>query len=214
MAALTSDRPQLSLAVRVASSPINYWAALITDAVAAAVFGVVGAIWYSGSLLVAAVLVPLGFLLWGFFEYVLHRWVLHGFHSPARREHSRHHGQPRAPISTPCLVIPFLAVVMCALLASVMPRGAAALLTFGIYLGYNYFAIVHHLQHHRPGALSGTWFFGRQLRLHEVHHQHPHVYFGISTSIWDHVFGTVQRTGKPRSRFLQHDEIVVEQPGS
>lgn len=211
---MTLPRPHPSLAVRVASSPINYWAALVTDAVAAVVFGLLGALWYSGSLLVAAVLVPAGFLLWGLFEYILHRWVLHGFSSPARREHSRHHGQPQATISTPVLVIPFLATVICVLVALVMPRGAAALLTFGIYAGYNYFAIVHHLQHHRPGALSNSRFFARQLRLHEVHHERPDVHFGISTSIWDYVFGTVQRTGRPRSRFLQHDEIVVEQPGS
>ena len=45
MALSMSDR---SLLQRVACSPINYWAAMVTDVVAAAVLAWLGAVWYSG----------------------------------------------------------------------------------------------------------------------------------------------------------------------
>jgi len=33
----------------------------------------------------------------------------------------------------------------------VLPAGVAALLVFGLYAGYDYFALVHHWQHHHHG---------------------------------------------------------------
>ena len=126
-AASSSDRPLLQ---RVACSPINYWAAMVTDVVAAAVLAWLGAVWYSGPPIIAVFLVLGGLLSWGFLEYLLHRWILHGIFSAIRKEHARHHGQPRAPIATPWLVIPACATLTCATLSIVMSPGAAALATF------------------------------------------------------------------------------------
>ena len=187
MAASTSDR---SLLQRVACSPINYWAAMVTDVLAAAVLAWLGAVWYSGPPIVAVFLVLGGLLSWGLLEYLLHRWVLHGIFSAIRKEHARHHGQPRAPISTPWLVVPACATLTCAALSVVMSPGAAALATFGIYVGYNYFAIVHHLLHHRPATLAKLRYFEGQVTIHELHHREPQVHFGISYSMWDRLFGT------------------------
>jgi cyclopropane-fatty-acyl-phospholipid synthase len=186
-AASTSDR---SLLQRVACSPINYWAAMVTDVVAAAVLAWLGAVWYSGPAIVAVFLVLGGLVSWGFLEYLLHRWILHGIFSAIRKEHARHHGQPRATISTPCLVIPACATLTCATLATVMSPGSAALATFGVYVGYNYFAIVHHLLHHRPATLARLRYFEGQVNIHELHHREPQVHFGISYSVWDRLFGT------------------------
>ena len=187
MAASMSDR---SLLQRVACSPINYWAAMVTDVLAAAVLAWLGAVWYSGPPIVAVFLVLGGLLSWGFLEYLLHRWILHGIFSAIRKEHARHHGQPRAPISTPWLVIPACATLTCATLSIVMSPGAAALATFGVYVGYNYFAIVHHLLHHRPATLARLRYFEGQVNIHELHHREPQMHFGISYSMWDRLFGT------------------------
>ena len=184
---MTSER---SLLEQVACSPINYWATLVTDVLAAFAFAWFGATRYSGSWIIAVVIVVGGMIGWGFIEYLLHRWVLHGIFLAIRREHGRHHGQPQAPISTPWLVIPICATATCAALSLAMPLGAAALLTFGIYAGYNYFAIVHHLLHHRPATLARSRYFEVHLRLHEIHHREPDVHFGISNSVWDRLFGT------------------------
>jgi sterol desaturase/sphingolipid hydroxylase (fatty acid hydroxylase superfamily) len=191
-----------SLLERVASSPINYWGAMVTDAFAATAFACLGAVWYAGPLYAAPLLIVAGFLGWTFFEYVLHRWLLHGIFNAPRREHARHHGHPRAPISTPVLTVTLGAIALWALATLVLSRGGAALLVFGTYAGYNYFALVHHLQHHYPSVLARSPWFGHQLRMHELHHRHPELLFGISSSLWDRVFGT----------FLEDDEVVVENP--
>lgn len=185
-------RPGRSLIARVSSSPINYWATLVTDALAAVAFGVLAAMQYSGSVLAVPLLVIAGFFLWGLFEYALHRWILHGMLTAPRREHARHHGDPEAPVSTPVMVMPILAVILWGALALVTSAGISAVLIFGVYAGYNYYAVVHHLQHHWPSALERSRFFGYRLHVHRIHHRDPGVDFGISSSLWDRVFGTFQ----------------------
>jgi hypothetical protein len=62
------------------------------------------------------------------------------------------------------------ALAIWALVRLVLPSGVAALLVFGLYAGYNYFALVHHLQHHRAKDLSRVAYLGRLERLHDTHH--------------------------------------------
>ncbi len=186
-----SPSPGRSLLSRMTSSPINYWATFVTDAVSAIGFAWLGFARFPGSLVLAALLIVAGVLSWTLAEYLLHRCVLHGWPRPARDEHARHHVNPNSLIATPLLLIPLCAVAVFALLAVAMGAGAAALVTFGLYAGYNYFAIVHHLQHFHPELLARTNLFQRNLRLHELHHRHPGTHFGISTSLWDRVAGTI-----------------------
>ena len=196
-------QPNRSLLDRMASSSLNYRAAFVTDAIAAAAFGWFGATRYKGPIALAAVFIIAGFLIWTFLEYLLHRWLLHGRLPAARREHAKHHRDAQATVATPLLLIPIFMSLIWTALALLTSPAAASLVTFGVYAGYNYFAIVHHMQHFHPGLLARTRLFRRQLQMHELHHRHPGTHFGISTSIWDRVFG---------SQLLQHDEIVVEHP--
>lgn len=184
--------PDRSLLGRVTASPFNYYGSFITDAFAAAALGWLGATRYEGSLLVGVVLVVGGFLLWTLVEYFLHRWVLHGWQKAAR-EHAKHHRDTHALIATPIFVIPLLAIAIFAGLAFATSIGSAALFVFGLYAGYNYFVIVHHLQHFYPQLLARSPLFERNLRLHELHHRHPDKHFGISCSIWDRAFRSMKR---------------------
>ena len=59
----------------------------------------------------------------------------------AKRGHAQHHAEPRALISTPLFVIMTEALAIWGLLGLVLPTGVAALLVFGLYAGYNYFAL-------------------------------------------------------------------------
>lgn len=181
--------PDRSLLGRVTASPFNYWATFVTDAIAAAAFGWLGATRYRGSLVVGVVLVIGGFFSWTLIEYLLHRCILHGL-PIAAREHAKHHRDTRALISTPLLMIPFLALVVFAAIAVATSIGDAALVTFGLYAGYNYFVIVHHMQHFHPELLSRSSLFGRNLRMHELHHRRPDTHYGISVGFWDRVFGS------------------------
>ncbi|HEX6095070.1 MAG TPA: sterol desaturase family protein [Thermoanaerobaculia bacterium] len=195
--------PDRSLIGRVTTSPINYWGSFVTDGIAAAAFGWLGATRYEGSLLAGMLLVAGGFLSWTLFEYFLHRWVLHGW-PRAAREHAKHHRDTHALIATPMMVIPLLVLVLFAAIALATSIGEAALLTFGLYAGYNYFVVVHHLQHFHPELLARSGLFQRNLRLHQLHHRHPDTHFGISSSIWDRAF---------RSHLLERDQVVMQQPG-
>jgi sterol desaturase/sphingolipid hydroxylase (fatty acid hydroxylase superfamily) len=53
---------------------------------------------------------------------------------------------------------------------------------------------VHHVQHHRGDDLSLVGYFRRHERHHHLHHHRQVVNFGISTTMWDRLFGTFQPT--------------------
>ena len=71
------------------------------DLIAALAFLVLGLKRFSGLNVEAGVFLIVGCLSYGFLEYVVHRWVLHGPPSPARRSHAHHHAEPGALVSTP-----------------------------------------------------------------------------------------------------------------
>ncbi len=192
----------MTLIERVATSPLNYRATLVLDPVLALAFAFYGVAAYRGMLLPAVACVVIGFMAWGFLEYLLHRWLLHGVLVAPRREHAKHHSAPSATVSTPFVVIPMGAAAICGGLALLLPSGVAALITFGVYAGYNYFAIVHHLLHHRPEALERSRWFAAHVRFHDAHHRRPDLHFGISSALWDRLFGT----------FAQDQQVVVKQP--
>ena len=192
---------------RIVYSSTNYWVTMLSDLAAALAFLALGLNWFSGPFVVAGGVVIVGFMSSGLLEYVLHRWVLHGPPSMARRGHAQHHAEPRALISTPLFVIMTGALAVWGLLGLVLPAGLAALLVFGLYAGYNYFALVHHWQHHRGTDLALGAYWRRLERLHHLHHHRQVVNFGISTTMWDRLFGTFQPTNEPATELLllKHD---------
>ena len=187
---------------RIVSSSANYWAAMLSDLAAALAFLALGLNRFSGPWVVAGGVVIAGFISSGLLEYVLHRWVLHGAPSMAKRGHAQHHAEPKALISTPLFVIMTGALVIWGLLDLVLQAGAAALLVFGLYTRYNYFALVHHWQHHRGTDLVCVAYLRRLERLHHLHHHRQVVNFGISTTIWDRLFGTFQPTNEPATDYV------------
>ena len=182
---------------RMVSSSANYWVVMLSDLAAALAFLAFGLHRFSGRWVVAGGVAVVGFMSYGLLEYVVHRWVLHGPPSLARRGHAQHHREPRALISTPVFVIMTEALTIWGLLGLVLPAGLAAFLVFGLYAGYNYFALVHHCQHHRGHDLARVAYLQRLERLHHLHHHRQVVNFGISTTIWDRLFGTFQPTHEP-----------------
>jgi sterol desaturase/sphingolipid hydroxylase (fatty acid hydroxylase superfamily) len=105
---------------------------------------------------------------WTLLEYVLHRWVLHRvpFIAPM---HEAHHRSPRALLGTPTWVT--LAMIW---IIFFLPTWwgwsftAASGLTGGVMMGFLWYGIWHHYSR-RP------------------------VNFGVTTALWDHVFGTANR---------------------
>lgn len=138
--------------------------------------------------------VLLGMLSWTLIEYLMHRFVGHVFRveTPFRREHLRHHRE-RLYFAGP-LDKAKMAVAVSVVLAVVAVPAAGPLLggTFvasvvGSYLLYE---VVHRDLHVR--APLGA--YGRWARAHHMLHHHvdPTMNHGVTSPLWDWVFGTLR----------------------
>ena len=143
----------------------------------------------------------MGFMSFGLIEYAVHRWVLHGPPSPARRGHAQHHREPGALISTPLFVVMTGALAIWGLVGLVLPAGLAAFLVFGLYAGYDYFASC--TTSNIIGARTPRGAYLQRLeQLHHLHHHRPAVNLGISATIWGRLFGTFQPTPEPATDYV------------
>jgi cyclopropane-fatty-acyl-phospholipid synthase len=146
-------------------------------------------------MLVACVLV--GLLAWSAMEYAVHRFVLHGV-APFQRWHARHHERPSALICAPT-------VVSAALIAGLVFLPArysvglwpATALTLGVLIGYLFYTVTHHALHH--WRARSPWLKERK-RWHALHHRRGEwpACYGVTTSFWDRMFGSVQTVDAPR----------------
>jgi dihydroceramide fatty acyl 2-hydroxylase len=138
-----------------------------------------------------------GVLTWTFAEYTLHRWVFHytGPRPWQRRMHFVLHGVHHDfPQDSDRLVMP---------LGASIPLGAVFYLLFrfvagpvmvgplfvGFGLGYLAYDGTHFAVHHfRMGSRLGRWM----KRYHMIHH-HTGIAarWGVSSPLWDWVFGTM-----------------------
>ena len=149
--------------------------------------------------LLAAVLA--GAATWTFAEYLLHRFLGHDRRTMPNFfsvEHTRHHSQGDYFAPTPKkLALGLLAVVvvlpLAGLLAGLAPSAA---FTAGFVAMYVTYEVVHRRSH----THQGIGRYARWLRRHHFHHhfENPHVNHGVTTPIWDVVFGTWARTSQIR----------------
>jgi Fatty acid hydroxylase superfamily len=139
-----------------------------------------------------------GLFSWSLIEYLLHRFVLHRV-QPFKRWHLEHHARPTALIGAPTLLSSGLIFSLVFLPAWVLLSiQSAAALTLGTVAGYLTYGVVHHGMHH--SRVTSAWLKNRKL-WHALHH-HPSTaltygHYGVSTSLWDHVFGTLNTRFAP-----------------
>src|SRR6202023_1586931 len=114
-------------------------------------------------------------------EYVVHRFVLHGF---APTEHRQHHANPDGAVLTI-----FWQIWICFALVYLIAGGAFAA---GALVAYAWYLFVHHCAHHGPDKLPLPL-----LKHHQSHHRFATRNYGVSTTLWDHVFRTVLREAEP-----------------
>ncbi len=149
-----------------------------------------------------------GLVFWSLTEYWLHRLVFHfePDHPLGQRLHfiihGVHHDHPNDRmrlVMPPSVSVPLSALF---LLVFRVALGPVAWLAFGagFLLGYLAYDMTHyHVHHHQPRTR-----LGRRLRAqHMRHHFQDHdAGYGVSSPLWDHVFGTVPsaRRGAPSTR--------------
>jgi sterol desaturase/sphingolipid hydroxylase (fatty acid hydroxylase superfamily) len=143
-----------------------------------------------------AMLFITGGLFWTLFEYIMHRWV---FHIVAESErcrnfvyvmHGTHHHYPRdrERLFMPPVPSLILSAIIFGLMFLVM--GDYVFVFFpGFMFGYLMYGSMHYAIH----AWNAPFKWMKPLwRNHHLHHYKDEGKgFGVSTTIWDHVFGTM-----------------------
>jgi sterol desaturase/sphingolipid hydroxylase (fatty acid hydroxylase superfamily) len=150
-------------------------------------------------------LVVLGVLAWTFTEYTLHRWLFH-YSGPRPWQkrmyfvlHGVHHDFPQ---DTDRLVMPLGASIPLGAMFYVLFRlltGPIVVdpLFVGFALGYLAYDGTHYAVHH----FRMSWGWGRWIKRYHMIHHHTGVdaRYGVSSPIWDWVFGTMGAEAKRTS---------------
>jgi sterol desaturase/sphingolipid hydroxylase (fatty acid hydroxylase superfamily) len=133
-----------------------------------------------------------GMVVWSFLEYAIHRFILHN-RSLFAQDHDAHHAEPKALIGTPTWLTLLLMIAGIYLPASyLLHPGLGLTFGFGVTLGYLVYSFAHYSLHHWNFSDIGLLY--RWKRLHALHHfAGPEGNFGVTSSLWDHVFGTALR---------------------
>jgi sterol desaturase/sphingolipid hydroxylase (fatty acid hydroxylase superfamily) len=135
-------------------------------------------------------------LFWSFFEYIMHRFVFHMVSESRviRRFvyvlHGNHHEYPRD--KERLLMPPVPSLILASFIFGAMYlliRNAAFIFFPGFLLGYLCYGSLHYAIH----AWNPPFRFMKPLwRNHHLHHyKSEEKGFGVSSSLWDRVFGTL-----------------------
>ncbi len=148
-----------------------------------------------------------GIAFWTLLEYVLHRWVFHFEPSPDSElaqdvsflTHGVHHDYPHDPdrlVMPPVLSIA-LAVVLGFPIHWIVGPVLFAPAFAGLVTGYLWYDMTHYAVHH----LRQRTEMGNRLRKHHyLHHfKTPDARYGVSTPLWDWVFGTLENQEEKRA---------------
>lgn len=183
------------------ASRTNYWAAYAVDLACPVVLGYAG--WhYTSTWPVPIASLCAGAFAFSFVEYAIHRWL---FHSPASFMtplHRSHHDAPVGPSALPCLTSAAVGALLWWCLVPIIGPEIACFSLCGFLGWYFCYGMLHHLEHHlRISRVPWRWL-QRRWAEHAVHHHIIDTNFGVTTSLWDRVFGTyykVRRTHKTTS---------------
>jgi sterol desaturase/sphingolipid hydroxylase (fatty acid hydroxylase superfamily) len=137
-----------------------------------------------------------GMLFWSFFEYVSHRFLFHLVSEKPQLQkfayilHGNHHHYPRDKqrlFMPPVPSLIFASVIFG--LQFLILRQTTFMFFPGFLFGYLMYGTMHYAIHawNPPFKwMKGLW------RNHHLHHyKNEHQGFGVSSTIWDHVFGTM-----------------------
>lgn len=145
-----------------------------------------------------------GAIAWSFAEYVLHRWVFHWHEaSPRGRRihfllHGVHHDHPsdKGRLVMPLGISIPLGVGFYALYRFTLGTRIGEPFFAGFVVGYLAYDGIHYAIHHfKMGSRVG-----RMLKKHHmVHHHVDHdAGFGVSSPLWDYLFGTMPKPRQER----------------
>jgi sterol desaturase/sphingolipid hydroxylase (fatty acid hydroxylase superfamily) len=126
---------------------------------------------------IAIILFWCGLLAWTLGEYIIHRFVLHAI---APVQHGIHHARPKQPINKI-----FWQIWIAFALVYMTTDGA---FLAGTLVAYAWYLFVHYCDHHKPEILPVSL-----LKHHLDHHKFANRNYGVTTKVWDRIFGTTLR---------------------
>ena len=161
-----------------------------------------------------------GMLFWTFFEYLIHRFAFHFVSENPRTQkfvyimHGNHHEYPRDKERL------FMPPVPSLILASIIFSGQYGIATLfelqayvfaffpGFMLGYLIYGTMHYAIH----AWNPPYKWMKPLwRNHHLHHyKNEHQGFGVSSTLWDRVFGTMFDLSKEKEDKEKVKELMFK----
>lgn len=181
---LTAFRASLA---RMSTTRANARAGLAAD-ISISVLLLGAGLWCNqDGVVVAASIICCGLIFFSLVEYGFHRWLFHTFVGPLAQGHRQHHENPTGYDALPFFVPPMAMSALAGLVATIAPTSFALLLSGALAAGYAAYGCAHTAVH--------TWRFRRSFvrswaAKHHIHHHHPDRNFGVTTPMWDIVFGT------------------------
>jgi len=160
-------------------------------------FGIYQSIEYSIGIFKFIELFALGLFVWTIVEYVMHRFVFH--YAPPDKPwamrvhfifHGVHHDYPsdaKRLVLPPSVSIP-LALIFYFLFKAILPPNYIWGFFPGFILGYLIYDISHYAIHHF-NFKGSIW---KKIKQHHMlhHYQDPDKGYGVSSPLWDKVFGS------------------------
>jgi sterol desaturase/sphingolipid hydroxylase (fatty acid hydroxylase superfamily) len=180
----------LNAIAKLSKTPLNYWAEFAVDIPFGAVL-IIAALRRNDLGPIAVLLnLLLGFFIFSIIEYAFHRWLFHGSVRIMAQGHRAHHENPLGYDALPFFLPALILLAFTGVLVWLMPATNAFLLAGAITLSYviyglGHFTIHHHRFHY---VMARDW-----AAHHHIHHHHPDTNFGVTTPLWDRVFGTRYR---------------------
>lgn len=125
-----------------------------------------------------------GLFAWTLLEYAVHGWMAHRFETPVSPIHAVHHRDPHAVFAMGAwlpAVAPMLVGIACGARGFIPVYG-------GILAGFAGYEALHYRIHFRAPSCR---LEARLRTRHLMHHYcEPRLCLGITTALWDRLFGT------------------------
>jgi len=151
--------------------------------------------------MVVALAAFVGAFSWTFLEYVIHRFAGHDKRLPRNPfgvEHTRHHAEGGyfAHWSKKLAMAVVVAAALVTPLSLLLPWTVATAFTLGLIGSYLTYESIHWSLH----VFAPMTPYGRWARRHHFHHHFhdPRRNHGVTSPLWDWVFGTVAKPGVVR----------------
>ena len=137
-------------------------------------------------------------------EYIIHRFVYHtethseGYTQFQESLHSNHHHYPKDPERLAMPPVPGLVLGSLFFGFFYLIMGIYAFAFFpGFILGFDAYITLHYYQHLIKSPKYKPW--KKLWQHHKAHHySNPYSAFGVSTRLWDYVFGTMPKASNKK----------------